>query len=127
MLIQTAHEAERRGHSQLLVWGSGTPRREFLHVDGLAYACVFLLQQGVADCIYNNGAGEDLTIRELAERVISIVGFQGGIVFDATKPDGTPRKLRDVSRKRTLGWRARMPLSEGIALAYRDFLSRHGC
>jgi GDP-L-fucose synthase len=125
-LIRKAHEARQRGDSELVVWGSGTPKREFLYVDDLADACVFLMEQGVADSFYNIGAGTDVTIRELAEIVMSIIGFPGGIVFDTTKPDGTPRKLLDVSRLRDLGWRARTPLREGIALAYRDFLPCDG-
>ncbi len=125
-LIRKAHEARQRGDSELVVWGSGTPRREFLYVDDLADACVFLMERGVADGIYNIGAGEDVTIRELAETVMSVIGFTGRIVFDATKPDGTPRKLLDVSRLRDIGWKARVPLREGIAMAYRDFMARHG-
>jgi len=124
-LIRKAHEARQRGDDELMVWGSGTPRREFLHVDDLADACVFLMDRGVANGIYNVGAGTDVTIRELAETVMSVVGFSGKIVFDASKPDGTPRKLLDVGRMADLGWRARIPLREGIALAYRDFLARH--
>jgi GDP-L-fucose synthase len=125
-LIRKAHEAMRRGDSELVVWGSGKPMREFLYVDDLADACVFLMKQGVADGFYNIGTGEDVTIRELAETVMAVVGFSGGIVFDASKPDGTPRKLLDVSRLRDIGWQARTPLREGIALAYRDFMARHG-
>ena len=125
-LIRKAHEAKQRGDRELVVWGSGKPRREFLYVDDLADACVFLMEQGVGEGIYNIGAGEDVTIRELAETVMSVVDFPGRIVFDATKPDGTPRKWLDVSRLAELGWRARVPLREGIALAYRDFMARHG-
>ncbi|MCK9380278.1 MAG: GDP-L-fucose synthase [Sulfuritalea sp.] len=125
-LIRKAHEAKQRGDSELVVWGTGTPRREFLYVDDLADACVFLMEQGVTDGIYNIGAGEDVTIRELAGIVMSVVGFAGGIVFDATKPDGTPRKLLDVSRLRDIGWQASTPLRDGIVLAYRDFMARHG-
>ena len=124
-LIRKAHEAKQRGDGELVVWGSGTPRREFLHVDDLADACAFLMERGVGSGIYNVGAGEDVTIRELAETVMSVVGFAGKIVFDASKPDGTPRKLLDVGRMADLGWRARIPLREGIALAYRDFQARH--
>ena len=124
-LIRKAHEAKQRGDSELVVWGSGKPRREFLYVDDLADACTFLMDRGVTDGFYNIGAGEDVTIRELAETVMSVVGFPGSIVFDAAKPDGTPRKLLDVSRLREIGWQARTPLREGIALAYRDFLARH--
>ncbi len=124
-LIRKAHEAKQRGDSELVVWGSGTPRREFLYVDDLAGACVFLMKRGISDGFYNIGAGEDVTIRELAETVMSVVGFPGTIVFDTAKPDGTPRKLLDVSRLRDIGWQARTPLREGIALAYRDFLASH--
>ena len=98
---------------------------EFLYVDDLADACVFLMEQGVSDGIFNIGAGEDVTIRALAETVMEVIGFSGSIVFDAAKPDGTPRKLLDVSRLRDIGWQARTPLREGIALAYRDFVARH--
>jgi GDP-L-fucose synthase len=120
-LIRKAHEAKRRGDSELVVWGSGKPMREFLYVDDLADACVFLMEKHVVDGIYNIGVGEDVTIRELAETVMSVVGFTGRIAFDASKPDGTPRKLLDVSRMRDLGWQAHTALREGIALAYRDF------
>ncbi|BAO31158.1 GDP-L-fucose synthase family protein [Sulfuritalea hydrogenivorans] len=125
-LIRKAHEAKQRGDKELVVWGSGTPRREFLYVDDLADACVFLMERGVGDGIYNIGVGEDVTIRELAETVMSVVGFTGRIVFDSTKPDGTPRKLLDVSRMRGMGWQAKIPLREGVALAYRDFIAHHG-
>ena len=125
-LIRKAHEARGRGDGELVVWGSGNPRREVLHVDDLADACVFLMEKGVAEGIFNIGVGEDVTIRELAETVMSVVGFGGRIVFDSGKPDGTPRKLLDVSRMRDLGWQARIPLREGIALAYRDFVAIRG-
>lgn len=124
-LIRKAHEAKQRGDSELVVWGSGTPRREFLYVDDLADACVFLMEEGVTQGFFNIGTGTDVTIREVAETVMSVVGFPGEIVFDKTKPDGTPRKLLDVSRLRAIGWQARTPLREGIALAYQDFLARH--
>ena len=123
-LIRKAHEARQRGDGELVVWGRGTPRREFLYVDDLADACVFLMEQGVADSFYNIGTGTDVTIRELAETVMSVIGFSGKIVFDTSKPDGTPRKLLDVSRLGDLGWKASTPLREGIALAYRDFMAR---
>ena len=125
-LIRKAYEAKQRGDSEYVVWGSGKPMREFLYVDDLADACVFLMKQGVTDGFYNIGTGTDVTIRELAETVMSVVGFAGRIVFDATKPDGTPRKLLDVSRLRDIGWQARTSLREGIALAYRDFMAKHG-
>ena len=117
-LIRKAHEAKLRGDSQYVVWGSGTPRREFLFVDDLADACVFLMERGYEGPLVNVGTGVDITIRELAETVMRVVGFEGEIVFDATKPDGTPRKLLDVSRLTALGWRARTDLLDGIAIAY---------
>ena len=117
-LIRRAHEAKQRGDAELVVWGSGTPRREFLYVDDLADACVHLMQQGYDGPLVNIGCGEDVTIRELAETVMSVVGCNAQIAFDSSKPDGTPRKLLDVSRLAALGWRARTPLREGIARAY---------
>jgi GDP-L-fucose synthase len=125
-LIRKAHEARQRGDRELVVWGSGNPRREFLYVDDLADACVFLMEHGVTDGFYNIGVGEDVSIRELAETVMSVTGFAGQIAFDESKPDGTPRKLLDVSRLRDMGWQARTPLGQGIALAYQDFMARHG-
>jgi len=117
-LIRKAHEAKLAGQKELVVWGSGTPRREFLYVDDLADACVHLMAQGYDGPLVNIGTGEDVTIRELAETVMRVVGFDGRIVFDSSKPDGTPRKLLDVSRLAGLGWRATTPLAEGIRLAY---------
>lgn len=125
-LIRKAHEAKQRGDSEIVVWGSGRPRREFLYVDDLADACVFLMERGVSEGNYNIGTGEDVTIRELAEMVMSVTGFAGRIVFDASKPDGTPRKLLDVSRMGGLGWRANTHLRHGISLAYLDFIARYG-
>ena len=120
-LIRKAHEAKVRGDKELVVWGSGKPMREFLYVDDMADACVFLMENGVADGLFNVGTGEDVTIRELAETVMSVVGFKGGIVFNTSKPDGTPRKLLNVDRMRALGWQAKTELREGIAKAYKDF------
>lgn len=117
-LIRKAHEARERGDSEYVVWGSGTPRREFLHVDDLADACVQLMIKGYEGLPINIGTGEDVTIRELAEMVMDVVGFRGRIVFDASKPDGTPRKLLDVSRLTETGWRAKIPLRDGIENAY---------
>lgn len=117
-LIRKAHEARRRGDTQLVVWGSGTPRREFLYVDDLADACVHLMERGYDGPLINIGTGEDVSIRELAETVMRTVGFSGEIVFDASKPDGTPRKLLDVSRLAAEGWTPRVSLEAGIALAY---------
>ena len=117
-LIRKAHEAKQAGSQDLVIWGSGAPKREFLYVDDMADACVFLMENNINHGIYNVGTGSDVTIRELAEAVMSVVGFEGGIVFDQTKPDGTPRKLLDVSRLKALSWQAKIPLVEGIALAY---------
>jgi GDP-L-fucose synthase len=117
-LLRKAHEAKHRGDAQLVVWGSGTPRREFLYVDDLADACVHLMRQGYDGPLVNIGCGQDVTIRELAETVMEVVGCKAAIHFDASKPDGTPRKLLDVSRLAKLGWVARTPLREGIARAY---------
>ena len=117
-LLRKAHEAKSRGDTEYVVWGSGTPRREFLYVDDLADACVFLMERGYDGALLNLGTGQDVTIRELAETVMDVVGFRGRIVYDQSKPDGTPRKLLDVSRMAELGWRARTGLREGIAQAY---------
>ena len=125
-LIRKAHEANLRGDSELVVWGSGKPRREFLYVDDLADACIFLMERGVTDNLYNIGVGSDVTIRELAETVMSVVGFAGKIVFDTSKPDGTPRKLLDVGRLADLGWKAGTHLREGVDLAYKDFKAHSG-
>ena len=122
-LIRKAHEAKVSGASQMLVWGSGKPMREFLHVDDMADACVFLMENGVGEGLFNVGTGTDVTIRELAETVARVVGFGGELVFDASKPDGTPRKLLDVSRMKAVGWQASIGLEEGIRLTYQDFLT----
>lgn len=121
-LLRKAHEAKKRGEREMLVWGSGSPRREFLHVDDLASACLFLLEKYDSAEIINVGCGEDISIRELAELICEIVGFQGDLVWDATKPDGTPRKLLDVSKLHGLGWRHTIGLREGIARTYEWFL-----
>jgi GDP-L-fucose synthase len=123
-LIRKTHEAKIRGERELSVWGSGKPMREFLFVDDLADACVFLMEADIGEGLFNIGTGEDVTIRELAETVMSVVGFEGRIVFDASKPDGTPRKLLNVARMRDLGWQARTALRDGIAQAYADFLGK---
>ena len=117
-LLRKAHEARERGDSEYVVWGSGTPRREFLYVDDLADACVHLMERDYDGPLVNVGTGEDVTIRELAETVVQVVGFNGRIVFDSSKPDGTPRKLLDVSRLAALGWRYRTALQDGIRAAY---------
>jgi GDP-L-fucose synthase len=132
-LIRKAHEAKQRGDDALVVWGTGNPRREFLYSDDMADACVALLRLddakfsavlGTYPPLVNIGSGSDLTIRELAELVARVVGFAGALQSDASKPDGTPRKLLDVSRMARLGWSARIGMEEGIALAYREFLGR---
>jgi GDP-L-fucose synthase len=124
-LIRKAHEAKASGASEMMVWGTGTPLREFLHADDLADACVYLMEQGYDGDLVNIGTGTDLSIRELAELVIDVVGFQGRLVLDASKPDGTPRKLMDVGKLKGLGWQARIGLREGIAMAYQDFQNRY--
>lgn len=118
-LLHKAHLAKQDGTDTFPIWGSGRPRREFLHVDDLSDACILLMERGIGEGIYNIGAGTDMTIKELAETVMRVVGFQGKLVFDATKPDGTPRKLLDVSRMHALGWRPRYTLDEGIRLTYQ--------
>jgi GDP-L-fucose synthase len=125
-LIRKAHEAKVGGARELVVWGTGTPLREFLYVDDLADACVHLMETGASDTLINIGVGEDVTIRQLAELVCEIVGFDGSLVFDTSKPDGTPRKLMDVSLLASRGWCASTGLRQGIALAYQDFQRRLG-
>ena len=121
-LIRKFHEAKLRGDPTVTIWGSGTPRREFLHVDDLADAVCFLMEQYDSPEIINIGCGEDLTISELANLVREIVGFDGEIVHDRSKPDGTPRKLLDVTKLTELGWRPRIALRDGIRSTYRWFL-----
>ena len=122
-LIRKAHEAKLAGAASFEIWGSGTPRREFMHVDDLADACVFLLGHYSDPMPLNIGFGSDVTIGEVAELVAKVVGFAGTVTRDTTKADGTPRKLMDSSRLAALGWRARIGLEEGIADAYRHFLA----
>jgi GDP-L-fucose synthase len=121
-LIRKVHEAKRDGAKEVTVWGSGTPRREFLHVDDLADACFFLLENYDSPEIVNIGCGEDVSIRELAETVCEVLGFVGSLVFDSSKPDGTPRKLMHVGRLLALGWKPRIGLKDGIRDAYAWFL-----
>lgn len=123
-LIQKAHEAKLRGDKTLVVWGTGKPRREFLYVDDMAGACILLMEKMVPDGVFNVGAGSDVTIHELVETIIEVVGFQGAVSFDVSKPDGTPRKLLDVSKMKELGWAAKTGLHEGIEMAYQDFLEK---
>jgi GDP-L-fucose synthase len=124
-LLRKAHEAKTRKDRELIVWGSGKPRREFLHVDDLASACVLLLEQYDSPDIINVGCGEDISIRELAELICDVVGFDGELTWDANKPDGTPRKLLDVTKLRTLGWKPTIPLRDGIARTYEWFLANY--
>jgi GDP-L-fucose synthase len=128
-LIRRFHEAKERGLASVTLWGTGKPLREFLHVDDLAGACVHLMEGYDASEVgefVNIGTGKDMTIRELAELVSDVVGYRGAIEWDASKPDGTPRKLLDVSRIEGLGWKARIGLKEGIKDAYAWFLEQHG-
>jgi GDP-L-fucose synthase len=121
-LLRKFHEAKAAGSPQVVVWGTGTPRREFLHVDDLADAAVFLMQHYDGEEMVNVGVGEDVTIRELAMLIKEVVGYEGEIVFDSSKPDGTPRKLMDVGRLHALGWQARIPLQEGVRATYAWYL-----
>ncbi len=120
-LIRKCHEGRISGAPEVSVWGSGKPRREFLYVDDLADACLFLMQHYQESEIINVGVGQDLTIRELAAVVARVTGFKGGLRFDPSQPDGTPRKLLDVSRLTALGWRAQVPLEEGLRRTYAWF------
>jgi GDP-L-fucose synthase len=120
-LLRRFHEAKEARIREVVLWGTGTPRREFLHVDDLATASLFLLENYDDDETINVGVGEDVSVRELAEVIADVVGFDGDIVQDTTKPDGTPRKLLDVSRINALGWKARIPLRDGIASTYAWF------
>jgi GDP-L-fucose synthase len=124
-LIRKAHEAKLGGDASMTIWGSGTPRREFLHVDDLADACVFLLKNYSDDMHINVGSGSDLTIHDLAKLVSEVVGYSGEVICDTTRPDGTPRKLMDSSRLTALGWTPRIELRKGIETAYADFLTRY--
>ena len=123
-LIRKAHEAKLRGDREYVVWGSGLPRREFLYVDDLADACVYLMETGLEQPLINIGSGSDVSIQELAETVMRVIGFNGQVVYDRSKPDGTPRKLMDSSRLYATGWRPRVPLEEGVRRSYDDFLAR---
>ena len=124
-LIRRFHEAKVKGSQQVVVWGTGNPRREFLAVDDLADACVFVMKHYSAPGFLNVGTGVDLTIAEFAHAVAEIVGYEGKMIFDTSRPDGSPRKLLDVSKLAGLGWRAKIPLRKGLAAAYADFLAGH--
>jgi GDP-L-fucose synthase len=121
-LIRRFHEAKEEGKSEVVIWGTGAPLREFMFADDLAGACVFLMNHYDEKQFVNIGTGKDLSIKDLAFLVKEVVGFEGNISFDASKPDGTPRKLLDVSKLHALGWMHKVELKEGIALAYQDFL-----
>jgi GDP-L-fucose synthase len=125
-LIRRFHDAKVSGQAEVVVWGTGTPQREFLYVDDLADAVVHLMDLFEDDFPINIGVGTDLTIRQLAELIAGIVGYQGKLTFDASKPDGTPKKLLDVSRLAALGWRAKSPLDAGIKATYEWFLGHQG-
>jgi GDP-L-fucose synthase len=125
-MIRKFHEAKVRGDAEVVIWGSGKPRREFLHVDDMADAAVFLMRNYSAEGIVNVGMGEDLSIHELAELIAQAVGFKGALVQDSSKPDGMPRKLLDVGRLNGLGWKANIPLERGIDEVYRWYVANHG-
>ena len=121
-LIRKVHEAKIESRPEVVIWGTGTPRREFLHVDDLASAAVFLMQHYDDPGIINVGTGQDITIADLAQLIARIVGYSGRLVFDSSKPDGTPRKLLDITRLSNLGWRASISLEDGIRSTYNSFL-----
>ncbi|MEP7236640.1 MAG: GDP-L-fucose synthase [Ferruginibacter sp.] len=124
-LIRRFHEAKEQGLKEVVIWGSGNPKREFLFADDLAEACLFLMDNYNDKEIINIGCGEDITIKELATLIKEITGFEGELVFDSSKPDGTPRKLLDVTKINNLGWQYKTKLKAGIEIAYRDFLQKH--
>ncbi|MEA5428583.1 GDP-L-fucose synthase [Arcicella lustrica] len=124
-MIRKFHEAKEKGVKEVILWGSGSPMREFLHADDLAAACIYLMDNYSEAELINVGTGVDVTIKELANTVKDIVGFEGEIIWDSSKPDGTPRKLMDVSKLHSKGWKHTIDLSDGITLAYQDFLDNH--
>jgi GDP-L-fucose synthase len=124
-LLRKADQAKLEGSGELVVWGTGKPRREFMHVDDLADACVFLMERGYEGPWLNIGTGQDLTIRDLARTVMAAVGLEASLRFDLRKPDGTPRKVLDISRLQALGWRARIALPDGIRAAYAELRRAH--
>lgn len=124
-LIRKFHEAKVNGTAEVVIWGSGSPMREFLFADDLADACYFLMQNYNEPHLINIGTGVDLTIKDLALLIKKVTGFEGALTFDSSKPDGTPRKLMDVSKLHKLGWKHQVELEAGIQLAYQDFLSKH--
>ncbi len=124
-MIRRFHEAKEQGAESVTIWGTGSPKREFLFADDLAAACYYLMENYNEPGLVNIGTGEDLSIKELAELVKETVGFEGTIEFDTSKPDGTPRKLMDVSKLHSQGWKHTIDLPEGVSLAYQDFLNKH--
>ena len=124
-MIRKFHEAKESKNESVTLWGTGSPMREFLHADDLAEACAYLMENYSEPQFINVGTGIDITIKELAETVSKIVGFEGRLVWDTTKPNGTPRKLMDVSKLHEQGWKHKIDLQEGISLAYKDFLEHH--
>ena len=121
-MLRKFHEAKINNHSDVMLWGSGSPRREFLFVDDMAEAVVYALENNLPEYLYNIGTGKDITIKELADTIQSVIGHQGNILWDATKPDGTPRKLMDVSKMKGLGWQYSTELEDGIKKTYKWFL-----
>jgi GDP-L-fucose synthase len=126
-LVRKTHEAKTRNQKNLMVWGTGKPCREFLHVDDLAAGCLLLLEKYDSPEIINVGCGEDITVRELAELICDVVGFDGELVWDSSKPDGTPRKLLDTTKIRALGWQPTISLRKGIEQTYKWFLANWSC
>ncbi len=124
-MIRKFHEAKTNGTPSVTLWGTGSPMREFLHADDLAAACLYLMENYSEPELVNVGTGTDVTIKELAETVKEVVGFEGELIWDTSKPDGTPRKLMDVSKLHAAGWQHTIELADGIALAYQDFLENH--
>ena len=124
-LIRRLHEAKLRGDAEVAIWGTGTPLREFLHVDDLAEACLLLMQLYSGEQIVNVGSGEEVSIAQLAQQIADVVGYRGRLVFDASKPDGTPRKLLDTGTINALPWRAKTPLISGLADTHHEFAKRH--
>jgi GDP-L-fucose synthase len=122
-LIRRFHEAKEAGVTSVTCWGDGTPMREFLYVDDLANLCVFLMNNYSGDETVNAGTGKEVSIKELTELVAKVVGYEGEILWDTSKPNGTPRKLLDVTKAEKLGWKYRTELEEGIRLSYEDFLN----
>ena len=125
-LIRRFHEAKQSGSPTVTVWGTGTPRREFIFVDDLADACILVLERYAEESPLNIGTGEDIMIIDLARLIAQVIGYRGELVFDVSRPDGTPQKLLNISRLRALGWKAETPLTLGLERSYADFLARHG-